>query len=63
MTLRRFLATLATDFHRLAEFYADPKAAAKQAGLSKDDRAALFSGDQNVLYSRLTAAEEDPTHV
>lgn len=58
MTLKMYLVLLATDASRLAEFFTDPAAAAEGAGLSKEDRAVLFAGDQNLLYAHLTADQE-----
>jgi hypothetical protein len=57
MTLRKYLAMLAIDYSRLAEHLENPSASAEKAGLSSEDQAALFSGDQSLLYARLTSAE------
>jgi hypothetical protein len=57
MTLRKYLAMLAIDYARLAEHLENPSASAEKAGLSSEDQAALFSGDQSLLYARLTSAE------
>jgi hypothetical protein len=54
MTLKSYLVLLATDVGRLGDFLANPAAAAEDAGVSKEDRAILFSGDQGLIYTSLT---------
>lgn len=48
--LKRFMTELAGSVDRLADFIADPKAAADAAGLSQEEKDALFSGDQGRIY-------------
>jgi hypothetical protein len=50
--LKRFLAVLATDLDRLAEYLRNPDEVMHEAGLSKDDVAALRSGDPSALEAR-----------
>jgi hypothetical protein len=54
MTLKTYLVLLATDVGHLGDFFANPAAAAENAGVSKEDRAILFSGDQGLIYANLT---------
>lgn len=51
--LTSFMVRLAIDPERFREFVIDPEAAAERAGLSKEDRAVLLSGDQNRIYAAL----------
>ena len=48
--LKRFMTDLAGNVDRLGDFIADPKAAADAAGLSQEEKDALFSGDQGRIY-------------
>ena len=52
-TLIAFMVELATNADRLADFVADPKGVAAQAGLAEEDMSALFSGDTGKIYMRL----------
>ena len=52
-TLKDFLASLATDSHKLGEFIHDPEGAMKAAELSEDDKAALKSGFPALIHARL----------
>ena len=54
MTLKSYMARLATDLEALSAFVSDPRKAANDAELSAEDQAALFSGDQNRIYTALT---------
>jgi hypothetical protein len=51
--LREFLAGLATDPRRLAEFMADADAAMEKAELAEDDRKLLKSGNLAAIQARL----------
>lgn len=57
MTLKKYLALLAIDYTRLAGHLQNPSAAAEEAGLSKEDQDVLFSGDQSLLYAKLTSTD------
>jgi len=48
--LKRFMTELAGSVDRLGDFIADPKAAAEAAGLTDEEKEALFSGDQGRIY-------------
>ena len=50
-TLTTFMVGLAIESEKFGEFLTDPEAAAEKAGLSKEDRAVLLSGDQNRIYA------------
>jgi hypothetical protein len=65
VTLRPFLANLATDPDRLAAYLADPDGVARAAGLTDADISALGSADQQRIHARLltNAATEDPPPV
>lgn len=56
--LNRFLARLAIDPDRFSEFVTDPRAASEKAGLSAEDQAVLFSGDQNEIYATLVRKQQ-----
>jgi hypothetical protein len=58
VTLKAYLVLLATDTASLADFFANPAAAAEKAGLSQEDRAILFSREPNAIYARLTRDHE-----
>src|SRR5215813_2066904 len=51
--LKEFLASLATDPHKLGEFIHDPEAAMTAAQLSDDDKAAIKSGFPALIHARL----------
>ena len=51
--LKEFLTRLAIDPDRFSEFVADPRSVARKSGLSTEDQAVLFSGDQNRMYLAL----------
>jgi hypothetical protein len=53
--LTGFMVGLAIDPEKFHEFITDPQAAAVRAGVSQDDLAVLFSGDQNRIYAALTS--------
>lgn len=48
--LRLFMLRLATDLELLTRFVANPAITAEDEGLSAEDRAILFSGDQRRIY-------------
>ena len=54
MTLKAYMVLLATDVEHLAAFVADPARACEKAGLSVEDRSVLFSGNQSLIYGKLT---------
>jgi hypothetical protein len=54
--LREFLAGLATDPKRLAEFMSDADAAMEKAELAEDDRSLLKSGNLAGIQARLAGA-------
>jgi hypothetical protein len=54
MTLKAYMVLLATDAEHLAAFVADPARASEKAGLSVEDRSVLFSGNQSLIYTKLT---------
>jgi len=54
MTLKAYMVLLATDVEHLAAFVADPARACEKAGLSAEDRSVLFSGNQSLIYGKLT---------
>jgi len=51
--LRKFFVRLASDLELFCRFVANPEAAAKQAGVTEEDRELLFSGDQGRIYAAL----------
>lgn len=51
--LKSYLVRLAIEPDRYREFVDDPLAASEKAGLSAEERAVLFSGDQNRIYAAL----------
>ena len=55
--LKRFLAILATDSDRLAEYLHDRDGVIQKAGLSPEDVAALRSGDPSILAARFECDE------
>jgi len=57
MTLKAYMVLLATDAEHLAGFVADPERAVEKAGLSVEDRSVLFSGNQSLIYTKLTSAD------
>jgi predicted nuclease with RNAse H fold len=57
-TLKHFLAALATDREKLAEYLRSPDEVVQEAGLSEADRAALRGRDPRILEARLEL--EDP---
>jgi hypothetical protein len=58
--LTTFLARMAVDPAAFARFVADAAAAVTEADLSPEERALLFSGDQNRLYAALASAHSAP---
>jgi hypothetical protein len=55
MTLKSYMVLLATDAEHLAAFVANPARACEKAGLSVEDRSVLFSGNQGLIYTKLTS--------
>src|SRR5215813_4304140 len=55
MTLKAYLALLATDISQLNAFISDPSGAAKSVGLSAEDCAKLSCGDSNIHDEQLVA--------
>jgi hypothetical protein len=53
--LRTFLAEMALDSSRFAEFLRDPESAIRAEGLSDEDRDALLSGIPAMIAARLAA--------
>ncbi len=51
--LKSYLSQLAIDPDLYSAFVSDPQAAAKKAGLTREDCEVLFSGDQNRIYTAL----------
>jgi len=56
-TLLGFLARLATEPDALSAFVRDAQSAARRAGLTREDRAVLLSGDQNRIYAALVTPQ------
>ncbi len=56
LNLKTYMVRLATDIDYLSDFVADPHKATEKAGLSPQDQAVLFSGDQSLIYTTLTTA-------
>jgi hypothetical protein len=52
-TLRHFLAVLATDLEKFMEYQQNPEEVMAEAGLSDADKAALRSGDAQVLEAQI----------
>ena len=52
------MVLLATDNNYLTDFVADPEIAAQKAGLSREDRAVLLSGNPRLIYSTLVGSDE-----
>lgn len=59
--INTFLVRMAIEPDRFSEFLADPSAAARKAGLSKEEQAVLASGDQNQIYAALVSNLETDT--
>src|SRR4051812_29188196 len=55
--LREFLAELATDPKRLAEFMANADGAMEKAEIAEDDRELLKSGNLATIYARLAGLQ------
>ncbi len=58
VTLRSFLAELATDRAKLVAYMADPDACMSQAGVSEEQQQVLKSGNLGRLYARMTSEQQ-----
>src|SRR5512142_557742 len=58
VTLRSFLAGLATDRTKLGAYIADPDAAMTEAGLGPEQQELLKSGNLGLIYARFVAEQE-----
>jgi hypothetical protein len=55
LTLRTYMAMLASNPDCLGDFIGDPAGAPARAGLSSEDQAILLSGNQHSIYDRVAA--------
>lgn len=51
--LKKFLADVSTDSHKLKSFKADPRGSMKQAGVPDDQIDAVLSGDPKKIASHV----------
>jgi len=57
----QFIADLALDPGKLAQYQKDPEAAMQAAGLSDEEKAVLRTGDFNVICDYLAPSAERPS--
>ena len=60
LSLRSYMAILASDLDALTEFIADPARASARAGLSDADRTVLLSGHPQQIYERVSGNDAVP---
>ena len=60
LSLKTYMAILATDLDALTEFMTDPMCASTRAGLSDADRTILLSGRPQQIYERVSENDVVP---